>query len=228
MVTIKNYKFQAMVKPLANRHGAPVESDAVPRRVVVRSETSADHGSQMFSALVSGESNLGPYTIVVLRLAGDDVCDYLAVGDHFRLWLGDDFAEGVITRRLFVLSHQAGPRLAGVQSFVRGHGLTRGEPGEHRQQRGKTRIGAADRHLDPVQLPSFGQGEPHETPPAGGTYIVLRYRLPSGPPVNHADTPILANSRPAPTMVTIIFMPPSGRRTVDRCVFSSRVRGSPA
>lgn len=178
VVTIKSYKFQAMVKPLASGHAA-VASDAVPRRMVVRSETSPDHGSQMFSALVSGESILGPYTIVILRLAGDDVGDYLGVGEHFSLWLGGDVAEGIITRRLFVLSHQAGPRLGGVQPLIRGHGLTRGEPGEHRQQRGQMGIGATDRHLDPVQLPSFGQGEPHETPPTWGIYIVVRYTYPS-------------------------------------------------
>jgi hypothetical protein len=39
---------------------------------------------------------------VTLRLSGDEVGDYLGVGEHFCLWLGDDVAEGVITRRLFV------------------------------------------------------------------------------------------------------------------------------
>jgi len=101
-VTIKSFKFQAMVKPMGGRHDAPVESDAVARRMVVRAETSPAHGSQMFSALVSGEGNLGGYTIVTLRLTGDEVGDYLGVGEHFCLWLGADVAEGVITRRLFV------------------------------------------------------------------------------------------------------------------------------
>lgn len=101
-MTIKSYKFQAMVKPLAGGDGAPVESDAATRRMVVRAETSPDHGSRLFTALVSGESNLGAYTIVTLRLSGDDVGDYLGVGEHFCLWLGSDVAEGVITRRLFV------------------------------------------------------------------------------------------------------------------------------
>jgi len=102
VVTIKRFKFQAMVKPTAGRHGVPVESDAVARRMVVRAENSPTHGSQLFSALVSGEGSLGPYTIVTLRLSGDEVGDYLGVGEHFCLWLGDDVAEGVITRRLFV------------------------------------------------------------------------------------------------------------------------------
>lgn len=98
---MKSYKFQAMVKPLAGS-GISVESDAVLRRMVVRAETCPAHGSQLFGALVSGESNLGAYTVVILRLAGDDVCDYLSVGEHFRLWQGGDVAEGVITRRLYV------------------------------------------------------------------------------------------------------------------------------
>jgi hypothetical protein len=100
VVTIKRYKFQAMVKPLAG--GTPVESDTVLRRMVLRAGTSPDHGTQLFSALVRGEDNLGPYTIVTLWLTGDDVCNYLGVGEHFRLWLGGDVAEGVVTRRLFV------------------------------------------------------------------------------------------------------------------------------
>lgn len=91
-----------MAKPLAGGHGSPVESDSAAGRMVVRAETSPDHGSQLFSALVSGEGNMGAYTIVTLRLSGDDVGDYLGVGEHFCLWLGSDVAEGVITRRLFV------------------------------------------------------------------------------------------------------------------------------
>ena len=101
-MTIKRYKFQAMVKPTAGRDDIPVESSPVARRMVVRAEDSPAHGSQLFSALVSGEGILGPYTIVTLRLAGDEVGDYLGVGEHFCLWLGGDVAEGVITRRLFV------------------------------------------------------------------------------------------------------------------------------
>ena len=100
MVTIKRYKFQAMVKPLPG--GTPVESDTVLRRMVLRAGTSPAHGGRLFSALVRGEDNLGLYTIVTLWLAGDDVCDYLGVGERFRLWLGCDVAEGVVTRRLFV------------------------------------------------------------------------------------------------------------------------------
>jgi len=39
---------------------------------------------------------------VTLRLAGDDVTDYFAVGGQFDLWLGNDIGQGVVTRRLFV------------------------------------------------------------------------------------------------------------------------------
>lgn len=101
MVSIAGYKFQAMVKPLAGA-GAPVALDSDLHRMVVHADASAAHGDQMFNALVSGESSLGSYTIVTLRLHGDDVGDYLSVGEHFRLWLGRDVAEGVITRRLWV------------------------------------------------------------------------------------------------------------------------------
>jgi hypothetical protein len=99
---MKGHRFQAMVKPLAGGYGIPVQLDAELRRIVVHADASAAHGDQMFNALVSGEGNMGSYTIVTLRLEGDEVGDYLDVGEHFRLWLGDDFAEGVITRRLWV------------------------------------------------------------------------------------------------------------------------------
>jgi hypothetical protein len=39
---------------------------------------------------------------VTLRVAGDDVAEYLGVGRQFGLWLGEGIAEGVVTRRLFV------------------------------------------------------------------------------------------------------------------------------
>jgi hypothetical protein len=91
-----------MVKPLASGDGTPVALDSDLHRIVVHADASAAHGDQMFNALVSGESSLGSYTIVTLRLDGDDVDDYLSVGEHFRLWLGNDVAEGVITRRLWI------------------------------------------------------------------------------------------------------------------------------
>jgi hypothetical protein len=98
---MKGYKFQALVKPLPGGHGIPVQPDAGLQRIVVHADANVAHGDQMFNALISGDSDLGTYTIVTLRLEGDDVGDYLDVGEHFRLWLGDDFAEGVITHRLW-------------------------------------------------------------------------------------------------------------------------------
>lgn len=102
MVTTKRYKFQALIKPLNGGRGTPLEFDAAPRRIVLRAETRQSHSCQLFTALVSGDGNIGNYGVIVLRLAGDEVCDYLDIGEHFRLWLGGDIAEGVITRRLYV------------------------------------------------------------------------------------------------------------------------------
>lgn len=99
---MKRYKFQALVKPLNGVRGIPVEFDASPRRVVLRSTAGQAHGSQLFNALVNGDGNIGNFAVITLRLAGDEVCDYLDVGERFRLWLGGDVAEGIITRRLFV------------------------------------------------------------------------------------------------------------------------------
>lgn len=95
-------KFQALVKPSANLHRAGVDLDAAPRRMVLCAFASPVHDCQMFSVLVSGDGDLGPYAVVTLRMSGDDVRDYLNVGEHFDLWLGTDVAEGVITRRLYV------------------------------------------------------------------------------------------------------------------------------
>ena len=39
---------------------------------------------------------------MTLRLAGDDVADYLGIGGRFDLWLGGDVGHGVVTRCLFV------------------------------------------------------------------------------------------------------------------------------
>jgi hypothetical protein len=40
--------------------------------------------------------------LVTLRLAGNDVADYLDIGGHFDLWLGSNVGDGIVTRRLFV------------------------------------------------------------------------------------------------------------------------------
>jgi hypothetical protein len=62
--------------------------------------------SQMFTALVSCEDEApfrahGHQMLVTLRLAGDDITDYLHSGGYFDLWLGGDVGHGVVTRRLF-------------------------------------------------------------------------------------------------------------------------------
>lgn len=61
----------------------------------------------MFAALVACEEDDVPFRpgsrsrLATLRLAGDDVADYIGIGDHFGLWLGSNVGEGVVTRRLF-------------------------------------------------------------------------------------------------------------------------------
>ena len=40
--------------------------------------------------------------LATLRLADDEVSEYLGIGGHFDLWLGNTIGDGVITRRLFV------------------------------------------------------------------------------------------------------------------------------
>lgn len=105
---MKRYKFQALVTlhPLdGGELGA--ELGPSPCRMVLRAENIQTRRHQLFSTLVSsyGEGPFGqgdPQVIVTLQLAGDDVCDYLAVGEHFQLWRQGDVADGVISRRLFV------------------------------------------------------------------------------------------------------------------------------
>ena len=105
---VKRYKFQALVT--LNGKKDP-ELDArlspEPHRLVVRGRDEETHRSECFSALVSCDDG-GPFRpgsrqrLVTIRLAGDDVASYFAVGGRFDLWLGDDVGQGIITRRLFV------------------------------------------------------------------------------------------------------------------------------
>jgi hypothetical protein len=73
--------------------------------MVLRAENSKTHRNQVFSALVDGEDE-GPFRpgsqqiMVTVRVAGDDIADYLEIGSHFSLWLGSDIGQGVVTRRL--------------------------------------------------------------------------------------------------------------------------------
>lgn len=105
---MKRYKYQALVTLYpgsdAALHG---KLDSAPHRMVLRGRNAESGRRQVFNALVSCDDPepfrpRSPQVLATVRLAGDDVADYLAVGEHFDLWLGHDVGEGVITRRLFV------------------------------------------------------------------------------------------------------------------------------
>jgi hypothetical protein len=105
---VKRYKFQALVTMSENGDGGPrVTLSSAPRRMMVRGRNDETGHSQVFSALVSCEDEApfrphGHQMLVALRLADDDVADYLTCGGRFDLWLGRDVGHGVVTRRLFV------------------------------------------------------------------------------------------------------------------------------
>jgi|SRR5438067_520827 hypothetical protein len=106
MATMKQYKFQALV--MLDGDGDPcAQLGSAPRRMVVRGQNEESGRSQMFTALVSCDDEKpfrhgSPRVLATLRLAGDDVTDYLCIGAHFDLWLGNTVGNGVVTRRLFV------------------------------------------------------------------------------------------------------------------------------
>jgi hypothetical protein len=102
----KRYKFQALVtfdQPADRDPGVePPEQD---HYLVVRARHRVTRRGNIFTALVSSDDPLQPgdtRTVVTLRLVGDDICDYLAPGEHFSLWRGHDIGHGIISRRLFV------------------------------------------------------------------------------------------------------------------------------
>ncbi|HYB46462.1 MAG TPA: hypothetical protein VED20_03755 [Streptosporangiaceae bacterium] len=103
---MKRYKFQALVRPLAEGGGG-VALNSGSHRMVLRAENAETHRTQVFSALVDAEDS-DPYQsgkpeiVVTLRVIGDDVADYLDIGSHFSLWHGSDIGEGVVTRRLHI------------------------------------------------------------------------------------------------------------------------------
>ena len=105
---MKRYKFQALVTMGKDGGGGPrVTLGSAPRRLVLRGRNDETGHSQVFSALVSCEDEApfrphGRQMLVTLRLAGDDVADYLESGRRFDLWLGGDVGHGVVTRRLFI------------------------------------------------------------------------------------------------------------------------------
>lgn len=105
---MKRYKFQALVTMGVNGDGgAGAMLGSAPRRLVLRGRNDETGRSQIFTALVSCEDEApfrpkGHQMLVTLRLAGDDVAEYLYSGGHFDLWLGHEIGHGVVTRRLFV------------------------------------------------------------------------------------------------------------------------------
>jgi hypothetical protein len=105
---VKNYKYQALLTLYpgsdAVLHG---KLDSAPHRMVLRGRNADSGRSQVFTALVSCDDSQpfrpgSPRVLVTLRVAGDDVADYLGTGEHFDLWLGREVGEGVVTRRLFI------------------------------------------------------------------------------------------------------------------------------
>jgi hypothetical protein len=105
---MKRYKFQALVTLLASDAGPLCpELDAAPHRMVLRARSDESGRSEFFSALVSRDGYMpfrqdNPRLLVTLRVIGDDIPEYLDVGRHFNIWLGEDVGEGIVTRRLFV------------------------------------------------------------------------------------------------------------------------------
>jgi hypothetical protein len=102
------YKFQALVTLYAGGDGNPCEKlGPAPRRIVLRGHNDESNRNQLYTALVSCDDD-GPFQegrpeqLVTLWLAGDDVPDFLCIGSHFDLWLGNEVGKGVITRRLYV------------------------------------------------------------------------------------------------------------------------------
>jgi hypothetical protein len=102
------YKFEALMTPYPEGEGNPCANlGPAPRRMVLRGHDEESRRNQLYTVLVSCDDD-GPFQSghaqfrVTLRLAGDDVPDYLGVGARFELWNGSDVGRGVITRRLFV------------------------------------------------------------------------------------------------------------------------------
>jgi hypothetical protein len=65
--------------------------------MILRGRSDESGRSQFFSVLVSRDGDMPPRSgnprlEVVLRVAGDDVAEYLSVGRQFSLWLGTSVA----------------------------------------------------------------------------------------------------------------------------------------
>jgi len=105
---VKQYKFQALVTLYDDSDGDPCPKlGSAPRRMVLRGRNDESGRSKMFTTLISCDDETpfrrgSPRMLATLRLADDDVTDYLGIGSHFDLWLGHTVGDGIVTRRLFV------------------------------------------------------------------------------------------------------------------------------
>jgi len=102
---MKQYTFQALITLYGG--GADAALGPAPRRMVLRGRNDESGRSQIYTALVSCDDEKPfragcPRFLATLRLAGEDVTDYLNIGGHFDLWLGNTVGDGIVTRRLFV------------------------------------------------------------------------------------------------------------------------------
>lgn len=108
MTVVKRFKYQGLVTLHGADEGQPCpEVGRAPRRMVMRCWDDETGRSQLFTTLVSCEDDgrwrKGDRSILVtLRVAGDDVADYLGIGRQFELWLEGDVGQGTVIGRLFV------------------------------------------------------------------------------------------------------------------------------
>jgi hypothetical protein len=107
MTVVKRFKYQGLVTLHADEGKPCPELGRAPRRMVMRAWDDETGRSQLFSTLVSCEDDApvpghGHRIPVTLRVAGDDVADYLGVGRDFVLWLEGGVGEGTVTGRVFL------------------------------------------------------------------------------------------------------------------------------
>jgi len=104
-MTERRYKFQGFVT-LPHPEESTLPAGKLTRMTVL-GERHGTHASHFFSALVANQGDGAEWcgeshAIVTVSLRGDDPGEFFSAGDHFSLWLGEQIADGVVTRRLFV------------------------------------------------------------------------------------------------------------------------------
>jgi hypothetical protein len=106
---MKRYKYQANVTLAPRPSGKTAALPGPSCRMVVRASHRETHANQLFSALVSSGDLFSPavastasQVVVTLVVLGDTAGDYLAPGEEFDLWRGQNVGHGMITRRIFV------------------------------------------------------------------------------------------------------------------------------